>query len=488
MNDEKWVGRTDGAPVREIDGRNGRMLVALLGVLSGAVVAAAGSGRLFVSDQEVDIWARSLLAVGTTIFTVSTIFTLRLVRELPISRDECVIYGRHIVGLTFALLVTGLCNAAGMSALALEGGLDFSAASLIDASDTNKVVQADSNRLEALNEEKSAERELRGANKALVRARAAETQACSTPPAPSTSAGDPLAPSAPADAAPSTHARHTDSCRVAREAVTSREDDLDIKSDRFTDATEHRQLTETACAEARLTKKRGLFFLLSVSTITSLFGAAFYVVNQVREKRPPITPPGSGPTNANGSPLHGSPTNGSNPVTTFTATASVDAPDDALARNGATPGDGAFARATGSKYVAAPAPATITAEMTVPLPKTAEEPFDVHKFWSGAFFRVGEAVLFTFTFFWLLWSSQSTEYAIWLPVLALFVGMFVKTGETIIFRLGMRILSAAEALLPAGGVERVATHGPAGEGVAPSGATGSVTVRDGNARARLSSE
>jgi hypothetical protein len=35
-----------------------------------------------------------------------------------------------------------------------------------------------------------------------------------------------------------------------------------------------------------------------------------------------------------------------------------------------------------------------------------------------------------------------------LPVLGLFVGMFVKTGEAVIFRLGMRALSAVEALLP----------------------------------------
>jgi hypothetical protein len=79
---------------------------------------------------------------------------------------------------------------------------------------------------------------------------------------------------------------------------------------------------------------------------------------------------------------------------------------------------------------------------------TRSEPFDVHAFWSGAFFRIGEAVLFTFAFFWLIWTSDRRTQVVWLPVLGLFVGMFVKTGEAIIFRLGMRVLSAVEALLP----------------------------------------
>jgi hypothetical protein len=470
------MGGTDIMHGRATDVRNTRILTALLGVLSGAVVFAAGVGRLFISEAEADVWARWMLGVGLVVFFVSTLFTMRFVRQLPTTRDDCALYGRHIVGLTFVLLVMGLCNAAGMSTLALEGGLDFSAASLIAASDEKSVVEADKNHAKALNDRKGAERVLRDAETALARARKDEASACSASALSPRNGGDPTS------TAPGRDEERADTCPTARQVVVMREDDVVAKRDALADAQEYLAKTEQDCAEARLTKKRGLFFLLSVSTMTALFGAAFYVVNQVREKRPPYVPPGSGSTHGNGSTPPSPVTNGSSPVAAVTATATVESATPVVARNGVGSADGAPAKASGS----AARPTSITAEMTFPLPRTTEEPFDVHKFWSGTFFRIGEAVLFTFTFFWLLWSSQRTEYAVWLPVLALFVGMFVKTGETIIFRLGMRILSAAEAFLPAASVERAASSSQSGDGSATAGATGAITVRDGKAQARVS--
>jgi hypothetical protein len=51
------------------------------------------------------------------------------------------------------------------------------------------------------------------------------------------------------------------------------------------------------------------------------------------------------------------------------------------------------------------------------------------------------------------------------PRVALFVGMFVKTGETIVFRFGMRLLYAVEALLPAVGQPGSGMGESAGRGV-----------------------
>ncbi|NOZ94351.1 MAG: hypothetical protein GXP47_06385 [Acidobacteria bacterium] len=79
------------------------------------------------------------------------------------------------------------------------------------------------------------------------------------------------------------------------------------------------------------------------------------------------------------------------------------------------------------------------------------EAFDGLRFWGGTFFRMGEAVLFTFVFFWLFWKymgqANGVDYS-FLPILALLLGMFVKTGERMIFGLGERLLAAAGQLFP----------------------------------------
>lgn len=462
---------------------SGRQLcVGMAGVACGAIVGAAGIGRLFISDREVDLWARSLLGAGALVLALSITVALRGLRELPRPADDCARYGRHIVGLTFALLVTGLCNAAGMCTLALEGGLGFSANSVIDASNEKKIEEADDKRSKARDAQRNAEREERNAATVLARAQSAKTEACADHPATASAAVElPGLPSGSGSDAPPPVPPKPDPCKAAADAVWAAEDNLVLARDRLADANEDFSAKESACAE----KRRALFFLLSVSTMTALFGAAFYVVNQVRAKRPPYTPaePGSG---FGGLGTHGAGANGSREIATITATATVQGSDEAAANKSTASvasGFGSAARANGEAATGT-APLTTTAQMSIVTGTTAEEPFDVHKFWSGAFFRVGEAVLFTFTFFWLLWSSRSTEYAIWLPVLALFVGMFVKTGETIVFSLGQRILSAAEALLPTGPSDhgRAATAGPNVGDATAAGSPGAFGRREAKAQ------
>ncbi len=234
-------------------------VLGLLTMALGGPTLAVGVAKLLLPAAL--WWGLGLTALGCGVTSVAALSTLRSVHALPAAADDCARYGRYMIGVTYLLLVLGLCMAAGAATLALDGALNLSIAS---------------------------------------------------PPG-----------------------------RVPNE--------LD---------------------------HRTLFLLLALSTLSALFGASFYVVNSLRSKRPHRQERGA-------STVH-----------------------------------------------------------------TGGEPFDVHAFWSGAFFRMGESLLFTLTFFTLIWSSERPDAIVWLPALALFVGMFVKAGEVVVFRLGMRVLSAADALLP----------------------------------------
>lgn len=76
------------------------------------------------------------------------------------------------------------------------------------------------------------------------------------------------------------------------------------------------------------------------------------------------------------------------------------------------------------------------------------EQFDHSGFWSGLWYRLGEAVLFTVVFFLVLRRFYPASGALWLPVLALFLGMFVKSGERLVFGLAKRVFAAVSTLLP----------------------------------------
>lgn len=372
------------------------LIVSMCGIALGAMVVAVGVAKLFLHEPPSVSWW--LIGVGVVTLTVGIGGVLHGVRGLSEPYDDCERYGRHIVGLTFLLLVIGLCNAVGTSTLAFDGGLGFSAKALLDASDPERMDKEEKNREAKRLAVESRKRELEVAVRKQDRAKALAGKAC----APDTTVEG----SAPAG------------CAQATEQAAESEDEVFGATLLVQQAKQDHLDAAQRCERAQLECRRSLFFLLSLSTMMSLFGASFYVVNRVRSKRPR--------RKHRFAPL--------DEATPF------DEEPESAAPSGATV---AIAEAAPN------APAVAVATGQAPSGKHDQaEPFDAHAFWSGGFFRVGEAVLFTFAFFWLIWTSNRRNDVIWLPVLGLFVGMFVKTGEAIIFRLGMRVLSAVEALLP----------------------------------------
>jgi hypothetical protein len=363
-------------------------LIASLSLLTlGSMLASVAIAKLFGADGARHQLPLVLLGIGVLINAGCVVWLLQILQRSPSAANDCERYGRHMIGLTFLLLVLGLCNAVGTSTLALDGGLGFSASTVLEASNPEHEVNAEKERKKAVDAVKTTERNTATSERAQKRAQEEVDRAC----APSVSDSD--------------SAKTV--CASAREQLAAAQEAFVVSKDLRSDASEALGTAQAKCTSLRANCKRALFFLLSLSTMMSLFGASFYVVNQVRTKRPQL-------------------------ITESPGDASL-----AMLNPAAPPSAG---------------PSSVTGrdgQTTNEKPKeNRSEPFDVHAFWSGAFFRVGEAVLFTFAFFWLIWTSDRRTEVVWLPVLGLFVGMFVKTGEAIIFRLGMRVLSAVEALLP----------------------------------------
>jgi hypothetical protein len=394
------------------------LIAALVLLTLGALLATAGFAKLYMAQNAAGYPALVLAAAGGCILLGSAAWALRLLQVLPESKHECVRYGRHMIGLTYLLLLLGLCNGVGTSILALEGGLGFSASQLVYASDPNRVVEADKKRQAAREDLLTKERAISDAKRRQLRAELSVAAACRAVPV----AGE-------AEAA---------SCIEARTALLKAQDDVIARNYEWDDAYAKAENAKQTCERTRTESQAALFFLLSVSTMMSLFGATFYVVNRVRSKRPLLTD---------------------------------DAEDASELANADARTDGPAARSepAPAQPTAADAspPVTLSESMSVRVQGGADksvvtmfsettysERFDVHAFWSGAFFRVGEAVLFTFAFFWLLWTSGDRTHVIWMPVLGLFVGMFVRTGEAVVFRLGERLLLATQSLLPSGDAPR----------------------------------
>lgn len=103
-----------------------------------------------------------------------------------------------------------------------------------------------------------------------------------------------------------------------------------------------------------------------------------------------------------------------------------------------------------------------------------QEPFSAQKFWGGLWYRLGEAILFSLVVFWLIWSNVGPKadsligYS-WLPLLSLLMGMFVTSGEKLIFGIARGLFRAVGAFFT-----------PSGDEDAPSGtpAASSVTIPD----------
>jgi hypothetical protein len=86
--------------------------------------------------------------------------------------------------------------------------------------------------------------------------------------------------------------------------------------------------------------------------------------------------------------------------------------------------------------------------------------FQKERFWAGFFMRLGEAQIFTLVMILVLAtgsgsfsvSGEGTQSIVfsykWLPLVGLMLGMFVKSGERIVFGLANRLFAAMEAFLP----------------------------------------
>jgi|GEM_PF-3473818 len=93
-----------------------------------------------------------------------------------------------------------------------------------------------------------------------------------------------------------------------------------------------------------------------------------------------------------------------------------------------------------------------TANTLISARNEGKSDFSRAKFWSGLWFRMGESVLFVLVFFVLICSRDEGQYKKfigWMPALALFLGMFVKSGERVVFGIAERLFEMVKGLLPA---------------------------------------
>jgi hypothetical protein len=75
------------------------------------------------------------------------------------------------------------------------------------------------------------------------------------------------------------------------------------------------------------------------------------------------------------------------------------------------------------------------------------EPFDASLFWGGLWFRIGEALIFTAVLFLFVRVYANDRYLL-LPLVALLVGMFLKSGERLIAGMANRLFAAFTQLFP----------------------------------------
>lgn len=85
--------------------------------------------------------------------------------------------------------------------------------------------------------------------------------------------------------------------------------------------------------------------------------------------------------------------------------------------------------------------------------------FDAGILWSGLFFRVGQAVIFSMVIFLALWSHQDrvSNWIALMPLLGLLIGMFVDSGEILVRQFAQRFFLGVKTML--GIADRVANEG-----------------------------
>jgi hypothetical protein len=78
----------------------------------------------------------------------------------------------------------------------------------------------------------------------------------------------------------------------------------------------------------------------------------------------------------------------------------------------------------------------------------APEPFDASRFWAGLWYRLGEAIVFALVLFLLGYANYANGLrGATLLLVALLIGMFVKTGETLIAGLTRKVFAAVESFV-----------------------------------------
>lgn len=93
--------------------------------------------------------------------------------------------------------------------------------------------------------------------------------------------------------------------------------------------------------------------------------------------------------------------------------------------------------------------------------KQAREGFLPEMFWAGFWFRVGEAIVFTLVIFlFVMAGSSAADYLTWLPVYALLMGMFVSSGEVLVFGTAHKLFEHLAKTLSVGPGQSVATTTP----------------------------
>ena len=83
--------------------------------------------------------------------------------------------------------------------------------------------------------------------------------------------------------------------------------------------------------------------------------------------------------------------------------------------------------------------------------QAANEPFHRDLFFGGLWFRMGQAVLYTILLFLVMRSELGAPTGFtesMMPLLALLIGMYVKTAETVFRAFGLRVLQVLQVLVP----------------------------------------
>ena len=178
----------------------------------------------------------------------------------------------------------------------------------------------------------------------------------------------------------------------------------------------------------------------------AVLGALFFHANSLRKKRDSL-----GDTAAELVATKSEKITTKNIATPQTAAAIAATTSQGLKAEGMDTVAAAGSPSAAAESLAAASPSVIEATTTAKLkadPSVKEEPFSQARFWAGLWFRIGEAILFALIFFLIAKAPNLKSISGAALLLAsLIVGMFVKSGETLIAGIADRVFNAVQALV-----------------------------------------